>query len=103
MLPYRLENRMVEIPVIKGSDGDGRSITSYLWPMHEGERTAQDYIDLARQTEEGTFVLATHSWHICETYSGGVLSDDAAEENLGKVRTIIETLMDDGFRVVSIA
>ncbi len=99
MLPYRLENRMVEIPAVKGNDRNGKQITSYLWPMHEGEREMHDFIDLARQIENGIFVLATHSWHICETYSGGILSDAAVEENLGKVRTILETLMDDGFRV----
>ena len=103
MLPYRLENRMVEIPAVKGSDKDGRSITSYLWPMHEGERDAQDFIDLARQVESGTFVLATHSWHICETYFGGVLSDAAADREISKIRTIIETLMDDGFRVCTMS
>ncbi len=43
--------------------------------------------------------MATHSWHICETYSGGVLDDAAVEDNLSKIRTIIETLMDDGFEV----
>ena len=99
MLPYRLENRMAEIPAVKGSDKDGRSITSYLWPMHEGEREAQDYIDLARQVENGVFVLATHSWHICETYSSGVLDDASVEKEVGRIRTIIETLMDDGFTV----
>ena len=99
MLPYRLENRMAEIPVIKGSDSNGRPITSYLWPMHEGERDAQDYIDLARQVESGVFVLATHSWHICETYSGGVLPDEAVEGQIDRIRAIIGTLMDDGFTV----
>lgn len=103
MLPYRLENRMVEIPVTKGNDRDGKQITSYLWPMHEGEREAQDFIDLARQVKSGTFVLATHSWHICETYSGGLLDDAAVERNLSDIRTIIETLMDDGFEVRSMS
>ena len=103
MHPYRLENRMVEIPVIKGNDSDGRSITSYLWPMHEGERGTQDFIDLARRMESGIFVLATHSWHICETYRSGLLDDAAVEKNLDDIRTIIETLSDDGFRVCTMS
>ena len=99
MRPYRLENGMVEIPVPKGNDPSGRSITSYLWPMHEGEREGQDFIDLAKQVEEGIFVLATHSWHICETYSSGVLNDKRVEENIGDIRTILEALMDDGYEM----
>ncbi len=99
MLPYRLENRMVEIPVIKGSDKDGRSITSYLWPMHEGERGPEDFIGLARQVEEGIFVLATHSWHICETYGKGKLDADGMRRNIDSVRHILETLEDDGFNI----
>jgi peptidoglycan/xylan/chitin deacetylase (PgdA/CDA1 family) len=99
MLPYRLENRAVEIPVIKGSDKDGRSITSYLWPMHEGERGPEDFIGLARQVEEGIFVLATHSWHICETYGKGKLDADGMRRNIDSVRHILETLEDDGFNI----
>ena len=97
--PYRLENGMVEIPVPKGADKGGRPITGYLWPMHEGERGPEDFIDLATRTEEGIFVLATHSWHICETYSGGVLDDKGIEDNVDKIRRILETLMDDGYTV----
>ena len=103
MRPYRLENGIAEIPVPKGNDENGRSITSYLWPMHEGERGPEDFIRLARQMQDGVFVLATHSWHICETYTGGVLDDKAAEENLRKVSSILETLQDDGFRLCTMS
>ena len=103
MRPYRLENNLIEIPVPKGSDPSGRSITSYLWPMHEGERKADDYIGLARQVEEGIFVLATHSWHICETYGKGVLDADGMRKNIDSVRQILETLQDDGFRICTMS
>ena len=103
MRPYRLENGIAEIPVPKGNDEAGRSITSYLWPMHEGERGPEDFISLARQMQDGVFVLATHSWHICETYSGGVLDAKAAEENLRKVSSILEALHDDGFRLCTMS
>ena len=103
MRPYRLESGMAEIPVPKGNDSSGRSITSYLWPMHEGERKADDFIDMARKTEEGVFVLATHSWHICETYSKGILDDSEVSENISMLRGILETLMDDGFEVCTMS
>ena len=97
--PYRLDNGMVEIPVPKGADKEGKAITSYLWPMHEGQRGPDDFIDMARQMEDGIFVLATHSWHICETYSKGILDDKDVEKNIGDLRRILETLMDDGYTV----
>lgn len=103
MLPYRLENGMVEIPVPKGNDANGKTITSYLWPMHEGSRKPEDFISLAKKMENGTFVLATHSWHICESRKNGMMSDDAVKENLANVRQIIEALMDDGFTVSTMA
>ena len=99
MNPYRLESGIVEIPVPKGLDSKGGSFTSYLWPMHEGERGPDDFIALARQMEQGIFVLATHSWHICETYSKGILDDAEVRKNIEDLRRILETLMDDGFSV----
>ena len=99
MRPYRLENGLVEIPVPKGNDSEGRSLTSYLWPMHEGERDINDYIGLARNVKDGIFVLATHSWHICETYSGGILDQKGSEDNIQKLKTLLEMLMDDGFEI----
>jgi len=99
MRPYRLENGIIEIPVPKGNDPGGRSITSYLWPMHEGERGPDDFIALADGMQNGVFVLATHSWHICETYSKGRLGDDAVRKNIDDIRTILETLMDHGYRM----
>ncbi len=99
MRPYRLESGIIEIPVPKGNDKNGKSITSYMWPMHEGERKAEDFIDLARNVKDGIFVLATHSWHICETYSKGILDEVETTRNIDSVRTILETLMDDGFDV----
>ena len=99
MRPYRLESGIAEIPVPKGNDSNGRSITSYLWPMHEGERDPKDFIDLGKQVEEGIFVLATHSWHICETYSRGITDDADVKRNIDDIRTTLEALMDDGFDV----
>ena len=65
--------------------------------MHEGERKADDFIAMARKMEEGVFVLATHSWHICETYSKGILEESEITKNIAMLKGILETLMDDGF------
>lgn len=95
--PYRLEGGLTEIPVAKGNDPSGKQITSYLWPMHEGQRPKEDFVELAKGLDDGVFVLSTHSWHVCETHSSGLLDDDAVKENISSIRWILETLMDDGF------
>ena len=74
-------------------------MTSYLWPMHEGERKPEDFIAMADGLENGIFVLTTHSWHICETYSKGKSDDPSVKKNIDDIRTILEVLMDRGFRV----
>lgn len=99
MMPYRLGNGIVEFPVPKGNDTDGKSITSYLWPMHEGTRGPKDYTDMLDKVDDGVFVLATHSWHVCESRKNGLLDKDEVVSNLDNVRTIIQYALDSGFRV----
>jgi len=94
--PYRIGN-IIEFPVPKGIDRNGKRIMAYLWPMHEGTRTPQDYIELAREMDDGVFVLATHTWHMAETMANGTMGAAEAETNKDNVRKIIETLLDDGF------
>lgn len=94
--PYR-NGKILEIPVCKGNDGRGKTITSYLWPMHEGDRSPADFIEMGKQVKDGVFVLATHSWHIIESRNRGIMDSDAVGRNLDNVRQILEGLMDDGF------
>lgn len=96
MLPYR-HNGMLEIPVLKGRDEKGKNITSYLWPMHEGNRSSSDFIAMGKQLKEGVFVLATHSWHIVEGREKGIMDDDAVKRNISNVRAVLEGLMDEGY------
>ena len=97
--PYRSEYGLVEVPVPKGNDDSGFPITGYLWPMHEGTRTKDDFIRMAEGMEDGVFVLATHSWHVCENQKG-MLDDDGVKKNIDDIRCILETLMDDGFDII---
>ena len=98
MHPYRLESGLMEIPVPKSNDAAGNSITGYLWPMHEGKRPKEDFIRMADVLEDGTFVLATHSWHICETEKG-ILDPEDVRKNIEDIQWILETLLDDGFEM----
>jgi peptidoglycan/xylan/chitin deacetylase (PgdA/CDA1 family) len=96
--PYDLGNGMMEIPVPSGTDSNGKKITSYLWPMHEGKRGPGDFIDMAEILKDGVFVIATHSWHIVEKRSGGMMDADQRQRNIDNVRKIITELLDNGFK-----
>jgi len=97
--PYKLPNGMTEFPVPKALDANGRSITSYLWPMHEGKRKAEDFMRMLDGMNDGVFVLATHSWHMCETRKHGPMSDDMVRSNTDNLRVIIEHALNTGYSV----
>ena len=102
MHPYRTESGLIEVPVPKATDAKGEPITSYLWPMHEGTRGPEDFIRMAEGMDDGLFVLATHSWHMCETEKG-VLDPEDVRKNLDNVRTVIEGILDLGFDADTVA
>jgi len=93
--PYRSESGLIEIPVPKSDDVKG-PITGYLWPMHEGTRDKEDFVRMAQRIDDGVLVLATHSWHICET-TEGILDQCDVMKNMEDIQWILETLLDDGF------
>jgi peptidoglycan/xylan/chitin deacetylase (PgdA/CDA1 family) len=94
---YRLDEGLWELPVARGMDAKGKPIHSYFWPMHEGKREVKDYLDMAFGIKVGCLVLATHSWHMVETYGSGVLDEDRVSENLRHVRQVLEGIRDMGF------
>jgi len=96
--PFDLDNGLTEIPIPTGTDGNGKKIVAYLWPMHEGKRTPDDYIRMAETVEDGVFVLATHSWHITESIAGGIMDDHRIKKNLNDTKEIITSILDKGFR-----
>ena len=96
MVPYGM-NGLTEVPVPTSTDGKGRKIVGYLWPMHEGKRKPSDYARMASKLNEGVFVLATHSWHMSESLEKGRMSDEEKASNTNNVRKTIELLLDDGY------
>lgn len=95
--PYKIGN-ITEFPVTQGTDAYGKKIAAYLWPMHEGKRDPQDYIDLAMKMNDGVFVIATHTWHMVESREYGPMSDAEIEQNILNTWDVIEQLLDEGFR-----
>jgi len=97
MHPYDVGNGMREIPVPVRTDGNGKRTAAYLWPMHEGIRTPDEYVRMADTVEEGVFVIATHSWHIVESRNG-IMDAAQREKNIGNVRKIVTAVLDNGFK-----
>ena len=93
---YDTEYGIKEVPAVKAKDRNGKTVTSYLWPMHEGKRGYSDFVDLGDIIEDGTLVLATHTWHMAETREKGVMDDDWVMANTENVRRILTELMDKG-------
>jgi peptidoglycan/xylan/chitin deacetylase (PgdA/CDA1 family) len=96
--PSKLDNGMFEVPLACGKDSRGKKIVSYLWPMHEGKRAAGDYLDLASSFRSGYLVLATHSWHLAETFERGVLDPKQSASEIEKTRTVLTGMLDQGIR-----
>jgi len=96
--PYDIGNGMKEIPVPVGVDDNGKKIFAYLWPMHEGKRSPDEYVRMANMIEDGVFVIATHSWHITESINDGKQDNEYVKKNLDNIKEIITSILDNGFR-----
>ena len=97
-MPYDIGNGMKEIPVPVGTDDSGKKIFAYLWPMHEGKRSPDEYVRMSNIIENGVFVIATHSWHITESINDGKLDNERVKKNLDNIKEIITSILDNGFR-----
>ena len=90
---------ITEIPVSQGTDINGRKMAAYLWPMHEGIRSPNDYVELAAKNE--LFVFATHTWHMAESRDRGLMDADEMKKNKEHLAHIISSLLDSGFEFVT--
>lgn len=103
LMPYKLENGTIELPVPEGRDASGRKISAYMWPMHEGRRTPDQYIEMASQTEEGVFVIATHTWHMVESADRGPMFPTEAKGNKDNVREVLDGLLNLGMNPLTVS
>lgn len=92
---------MTEHPVNKTRDARGKIIAAYLWPMHEGKRSPQDYIDMAASMD-GQLVLADHSWHMAESRDLGITGPEYEARQADGLRTVLTGILDLGYRPVVI-
>ena len=102
MIPEKLRSGVWEMAVPEGLDKNGKKIAAYLWPMHELKRVPDDYIRMASVMEEGAFVLATHTWHLVESRSKGMMTSEEIKKNVGSVRRVLEGIIDEGMRPMTL-
>ncbi len=100
--PYPIRRRLMEVPIARGRDKSGKKIVSYLWPLHEGKRKVEDYLQLINQFSEGLLVIATHSWHPVETYKAK-LREDQIRSGLVEMAALINEAQESGIRFTTIA
>ncbi|MBM4082443.1 MAG: hypothetical protein FJ278_22250, partial [Planctomycetes bacterium] len=101
---WRLESYLVEggdtflaelaLPEFK--DSRGKRMTSYLWPMLEGRRRPEEYLDVIRQTAPtapgGLFILAFHPWHIAADEKGRPFSPEELQRNCRDLGAVLAGL-----------
>lgn len=92
---------LTEAPLARGVDARGKPIHSYLWPMHEGKRRPEDYLHLLDQYDDGLMVIATHSWHVVETFARR-LGEREVRANLDDVRAVLEGALDLGIEFATL-
>jgi peptidoglycan/xylan/chitin deacetylase (PgdA/CDA1 family) len=100
--PYLGADGMVQVPVAMGRDANGKKIFGYLWPLHEGKRPVEDYLQLLDSFEDGLLVLGTHSWHLVECFATGKLDGDACGRNEDDIRRIIRHAKSSGLEFTTI-
>ncbi|MEM0448841.1 MAG: polysaccharide deacetylase family protein [Methanomassiliicoccales archaeon] len=99
--PFKVAGELLEIPLASAMDLAGRKIVSYLWPMHEGRRAPEDYRRLAASVHHGVLVLATHSWHLVETYNRGILDEASTKANLHNLRRVLQGVREEGMEFLT--
>ncbi len=70
--------------------------------MHEGKRAPEDYVELASSFRSGLLVMATHSWHLAETFKHGPLDSKKSALEIEKTKKVLEGMLDQGIRFLPI-
>ncbi len=100
--PWRLDNGMLEIPLARDRDAEGRIMDSYLWAMHEGRRPVEDYFGMLERFRAGALVMATHSWHVAEGVRDGRRGKAEAAAQTEALAQVLGRAKDLGFEVLTL-
>ena len=96
MAPYRVfedEPVLWEAPLPMLRDSRGRRMSCYLWPMLEGRREPEEYVDavsmLSAAHPGGLFQIALHPWHLLVSEHGEPLPAERARGHCAAFQQII--------------
>jgi len=92
--PYRLEaSGLWEVALCRTRDGRGSPISGYLWQLFEGNRPAEDYLDLLRSLRAkcpgGLLPIALHPWHIVLSADGIALPREGTDAPATRLRRLL--------------
>ena len=102
--PHEIYENLLEFPVIKTPKQSVMGgMYTYLWPLFEGKRKAEDvisnYLQLVKNTQEDDSYISInlHSWHFSYNISQErYLSELETEENIQIFRNLINKLQESG-------
>ncbi|UCH88068.1 MAG: polysaccharide deacetylase family protein [Thermoplasmata archaeon] len=71
---------LIEVPIPTWILPDGKNVSSYLWPVLEGDLDFSYYakaLELVAEMPPSNFIviMATHPWHLVETYNSGMINE----------------------------
>ncbi|MCF6158603.1 MAG: hypothetical protein E3K32_08510 [wastewater metagenome] len=86
-------SNLPELALPSFHDKKGKRMSSYLWGIFEGRRTASEYVDAAvwakDRAEGGLFLFAIHPWHLYVDHQGNAFSEEQATKNLKDLEYIL--------------
>jgi peptidoglycan/xylan/chitin deacetylase (PgdA/CDA1 family) len=88
---------LLEVPLSDWVLPDGKKLTSYLWPYLEEDMSFDSYYNalklIGKMPKIGSLMLlATHPWHLVETYAKGIIDDEQRENILTQLRSNLISL-----------
>jgi peptidoglycan/xylan/chitin deacetylase (PgdA/CDA1 family) len=88
------EEALIEVPLPNLIMPDGVKLTSYLWPYIEGESSFDKFGSALEQISEldptnSIFLIATHPWHIVETYKKGIIKESVQRKFIEELSSYI--------------
>jgi len=97
--PYRLPEApaLWELALCRGRDGAGRTISTYLWQMFEGNRPSSDYLELIARLSttcpDGLLQVALHPWHLVVGADGLPLQRGGIDRPIEQLRGLLTDLV----------
>jgi len=88
------DEAILEIPIPNLVMPDGRKMTSYMWPYIEGDISFEKYGDVIKEIStiepsNSIAILATHPWHLVETFKNGAIPDSTRNEYIELLKSYI--------------